>query len=279
MTYRIIFIAFYQRFVFGILADYNILKPTTYWTASNVADGLQALCICIEVGTRSFELRGDSDFWLQMVIFALIFFYAFSSKEYRVMKPDGGKTNPFWPILDSFNYCRSFIFPRFGHVDAYLCTADFVVDAYHGIVFLISFVSGRPGTRGATKSGLDIDRAFAGNLNDSEEVLHPPAVGKLRTWEEEMAYRSHSSLANTNHFPLPPTSTTFGRHDDPYSSLRGRRYSQDAGMEEMNHYDDRERTMGNSNRRASGAGESNGGSSRPESGGSAYGQISYGTAQ
>jgi hypothetical protein len=39
-----------QGFLFGILQSHNVIKGTAYWTATNVADGLQALCTCVEVG-------------------------------------------------------------------------------------------------------------------------------------------------------------------------------------------------------------------------------------
>lgn len=71
-------ITFYQSFVFSILQDYGVMsvkfvdrsgalsdaflhphsKETAYWTAENVADGLQALCTCCEVRCLSHSRRG-----------------------------------------------------------------------------------------------------------------------------------------------------------------------------------------------------------------------------
>jgi UDP-N-acetylmuramyl pentapeptide phosphotransferase/UDP-N-acetylglucosamine-1-phosphate transferase len=60
-----------------------------YWTATNVADGLNALCICCE-----------------MVIMSVAFAWAFNWNEYKRQAPPGAPhTNVFWAILDSLNYC------------------------------------------------------------------------------------------------------------------------------------------------------------------------------
>lgn len=120
-----------------------MIKATTYWTAANVADGLQALCICCEVRTASF-VEGTSSDQGQMVLFAIAFMFAFSWKEYAAQRPLGAKrTNPFWAILDSLNY------------------ADFFVELWRGIVFVYHFILRRPGTRG--NGPLDIDHAFYGD--------------------------------------------------------------------------------------------------------------------
>lgn len=45
----VVFLTFYQGFVFSTLESHGIITATQYWTATNVADGLQALCTCVEV--------------------------------------------------------------------------------------------------------------------------------------------------------------------------------------------------------------------------------------
>jgi hypothetical protein len=50
----VVMLTFYQSFIFSILESHDVIKATEYWTATNVADGLNALCICCEV--RSFQL-------------------------------------------------------------------------------------------------------------------------------------------------------------------------------------------------------------------------------
>ena len=38
---------FYQSFAFKFLSG-RVIKPTQFWTATNIANGLNALAICIE---------------------------------------------------------------------------------------------------------------------------------------------------------------------------------------------------------------------------------------
>jgi hypothetical protein len=56
----IVFFTFYQSkicwkaqlttgFVFSVLQEYNVIKATDYWTATNVSDGLSALCTTVEM--------------------------------------------------------------------------------------------------------------------------------------------------------------------------------------------------------------------------------------
>ncbi|KAK0544752.1 hypothetical protein OC846_005938 [Tilletia horrida] len=62
-----IFFTFYQSFVFGVLQDHGVLKPTTYWTSTNIANGLNALCTSLE-----------------MVIVAFWQLFAFPASEYKL---------------------------------------------------------------------------------------------------------------------------------------------------------------------------------------------------
>lgn len=39
---------FYQSFIFSVLQSYGVIKATKFWTATNVSDALNALCICVE---------------------------------------------------------------------------------------------------------------------------------------------------------------------------------------------------------------------------------------
>jgi len=83
----IVFFTFYQGFLFSVLQSYNVIKATTYWTSTNVADGLQALATCCE-----------------MVIFSALMLWSFSSKDYRAMRGDWHPTNSFKAFLNSQNY-------------------------------------------------------------------------------------------------------------------------------------------------------------------------------
>lgn len=86
----IVIVTFYQSFVFNVLQSHGVIKGTTYWTSVNVANGLQALCTCVE-----------------MVIFAAVFIWSFSWKPYAILKPKGEEsTNIFWAVVDSLNYCE-----------------------------------------------------------------------------------------------------------------------------------------------------------------------------
>ncbi|KAK4703675.1 hypothetical protein P7C70_g2541, partial [Phenoliferia sp. Uapishka_3] len=124
----IVMITFYQGFLFSVLQDYNVIKGTAYWTAENVADGLQALCTCCE-----------------MVIFSVVFLFAFSHKPYAAARPaDAPHTSVFWAVLDSLNY------------------ADFFVEGWRGLVFIGRFILGRPGTRASNQGPLNIEDAFQG---------------------------------------------------------------------------------------------------------------------
>lgn len=46
---QIVALVFYQNFIFTLLAHYGVLKPTEFWTAHNVADGLNALVTTFEM--------------------------------------------------------------------------------------------------------------------------------------------------------------------------------------------------------------------------------------
>ena len=60
----------------------RVIKATKYWTSTNIADGLSALTICIE-----------------MVFFSVMMLWAYPYKEYR---RDGASPVPFWkPLWDS----------------------------------------------------------------------------------------------------------------------------------------------------------------------------------
>lgn len=80
---------FYQGFIFDQLAEHDVLKATEYWTKNNISNGLNSLCICIE-----------------MVFFSAFMIYAFSFREYRNRtKIDGIQRimNPFMAFLHAIN--------------------------------------------------------------------------------------------------------------------------------------------------------------------------------
>ncbi|KIL60228.1 hypothetical protein M378DRAFT_84054 [Amanita muscaria Koide BX008] len=84
----IVMFTFYQSFLFQTLASHNVLKGTEYWpgTPRNVANGLNALAICVE-----------------MVFFSGFMWWAYTSKEYQ-RKPGMSATRIWRPLWDSINF-------------------------------------------------------------------------------------------------------------------------------------------------------------------------------
>ncbi|KAI9454471.1 DUF300-domain-containing protein [Lactarius psammicola] len=80
----IVMFTFYQSFMFNALKD-RVIHETDFWTSTNIADGLNALAICIE-----------------MIFFSLFMMWAFPSKEYLV-QPGERHTSIWRPLWDSIN--------------------------------------------------------------------------------------------------------------------------------------------------------------------------------
>ncbi|KAH9021291.1 DUF300-domain-containing protein [Lactarius pseudohatsudake] len=80
----IVMFTFYQSFVFNALKD-RVIHGTEFWTSTNIADGLNALTICIE-----------------MIFFSAFMMWAFPWKEYLV-QPDEPHTSIWRPLWDSIN--------------------------------------------------------------------------------------------------------------------------------------------------------------------------------
>ncbi|OCF31838.1 hypothetical protein I317_03341 [Kwoniella heveanensis CBS 569] len=112
----IVFFTFYQSFVFSILQSHNVIKGTALWTATNVSDGLSALCTCVE-----------------MVFFSIYMGWAYSWTDYTdptknpYQRKTGIKTY-FQAIWDTINL------------------SDFAVEIYLSCKFLIDYIRGKPGT-------------------------------------------------------------------------------------------------------------------------------------
>ncbi|KAH8982094.1 DUF300-domain-containing protein, partial [Lactarius akahatsu] len=79
----IVMFTFYQSFVFNALKD-RVIHGTEFWTSTNIADGLNALTICIE-----------------MIFFSAFMMWAFSWKEY--VQPGEPHTSIWRPLWDSIN--------------------------------------------------------------------------------------------------------------------------------------------------------------------------------
>lgn len=131
LTIKLIVMAtFYQEFVFDALQNHGIIKATEYWTASNIADGLNALATTIE-----------------MVFFAFFMMWAYPVSEYT--RPDLPRTSAGRAIIDSLNF------------------SDFVAEIWGSLRFFWDFAFGKPHTRGVQQQDVaDFGEAF-GVRNDS----------------------------------------------------------------------------------------------------------------
>ncbi|WVF71006.1 hypothetical protein IAT40_005802 [Kwoniella sp. CBS 6097] len=112
----IVFFTFYQSFVFSVLQSHNVIKGTDLWTATNVSDGLSALCTCVE-----------------MVFFSIYMGWAYSWTDYTdpVKNPYQRKTGIktyFQAIWDTINL------------------SDFAIEIYLSCKFLVDYIRGKPGT-------------------------------------------------------------------------------------------------------------------------------------
>ncbi|KAJ3749905.1 organic solute transporter Ostalpha-domain-containing protein [Lentinula detonsa] len=141
----IVMFTWYQSFVFDALEG-RVIHATQYWTETNIADGLNALAICIEASCT------------QMIFFACFMWWAYTPAAYRI---EGAKPTSIWrPLWDS---------------------CDFVLEIWSSFRFFISYIRGIPETRsryahqvigfdeafGLEKSG----RAAYVEHNSSESVI------------------------------------------------------------------------------------------------------------
>ncbi|KII84943.1 hypothetical protein PLICRDRAFT_45794 [Plicaturopsis crispa FD-325 SS-3] len=125
----IVMATFYQSFVFSALEG-RVIKASLYWTETNIADGLTALTICIE-----------------MVFFSLFMWWAYPPSEYKVK---GAPATSIWrPLWDSINY------------------TDFVIEIIGSFRFFVDYVRGKPHAHGNRIAGapgapakLDFGEAF-----------------------------------------------------------------------------------------------------------------------
>ncbi|KAH8111564.1 DUF300-domain-containing protein [Phellopilus nigrolimitatus] len=113
----IVMFTFYQSFVFSVLEG-RVIHATQYWTETNIADGLTALTICIE-----------------MVFFAAGMMWAYPSTPY---KEPGVKTRIWRALWDSINY------------------ADFVTEIAGSVRFFIAYLRKEPNTH-SPKAGTASD--------------------------------------------------------------------------------------------------------------------------
>ncbi|KZT29990.1 DUF300-domain-containing protein, partial [Neolentinus lepideus HHB14362 ss-1] len=111
----IVMFTFYAGCQFSALEG-RVIKATQYWTETNIADGLTALTICIE-----------------MVFFALFMMWAYTWQDYTA-KDGAGHTSIWRPLWDSINY------------------SDFVTEIFGSLKFYIDYALGKPGTHGVRQT-------------------------------------------------------------------------------------------------------------------------------
>ena len=121
----------------------RVIHGNQFWTATNVADGLNAFTVCIEVRAAFFPLAHFPLLTsMQMIFFSLFMMWAFSWNKYRVEA--GERHTSIWrPLWDSINLCTqtnlycSFALTHLG------TTGDFAVEIGSGLVYFARRLTGR----------------------------------------------------------------------------------------------------------------------------------------
>ncbi|KAI0276227.1 DUF300-domain-containing protein [Russula aff. rugulosa BPL654] len=103
----IVVFTFYQSFLFNALKG-RVIHGTQFWTATNVADGLDALAVCIE-----------------MIFFSIFMMWAFTWNTYKV-NPGERHTSIWRPLWDSINLW------------------DFAVEIGSSLAYFARHITGRP---------------------------------------------------------------------------------------------------------------------------------------
>ncbi|KZO97434.1 DUF300-domain-containing protein, partial [Calocera viscosa TUFC12733] len=151
----IVFFTFYQGWVFDLLASYNVIKATQYWTTDNIADGLNALTTTVE-----------------MLIFSLMMLWAFPAKEYK--QPGTVPTSIWRPLWDSINF------------------SDFVWELWLSTKFFWDYMRGKPYARAKRIENDKIQQAGYANFDDAFGIAHN---GMSQRADVEMPIYSASSVS------------------------------------------------------------------------------------
>lgn len=86
----VVFFTYWQGLVLGILQQYRVIRGTEYFTSRQVNNGLQNLCICVE-----------------MVVFAFVHHLVFDVKQFHD-EPDHPVETPFWESVQQMFYIEKF---------------------------------------------------------------------------------------------------------------------------------------------------------------------------
>ena len=134
----------------------RVIHGTQFWTETNIADGLNALAICIEVRAAFSPLAHVSSLTgIQMVFFSLFMMWSFTWIPYRA-KPDERLTSIRRPLWDSINLCMQSNSFRFFNLTHLGTTADFAVETFSVFFYFASRLSGRR----PTPTGMKFRQAF-----------------------------------------------------------------------------------------------------------------------
>jgi len=157
----IVMFTFYQSFLFSALAG-KVIKATKFWSVSDIADGLTALTICIE-----------------MVFFSGLMWWAYPVTEYHRL--EGEPPTSVWrPLWDSINY------------------SDFALEIYHSLRFFVSRSPSRgylsaKSESGATKTSFA--RAFGVDGGSYGAKGENDMVVRVRSSEEGLGLARYGPLA------------------------------------------------------------------------------------
>ncbi|RPD55176.1 DUF300-domain-containing protein [Lentinus tigrinus ALCF2SS1-7] len=192
----IVMFTFYQSLVFDALEG-RVIKETQYWTETNIADGLNALAICIE-----------------MVIFSAFMMYAYSWKEYKIK---GAIRYGAWRALwDSINY------------------ADFAHEIAGSIKFFVDYARGKPGTHGprigvtdetGKQTKMDFGQAFG--LSPRTNTAYSSGINGYASSSSEM--QMQTQRVNSVPPPYPPRTLRAGESMS-MSAVRAPRASYDENV-------------------------------------------------
>ncbi|WVQ65290.1 uncharacterized protein L199_003466 [Kwoniella botswanensis] len=142
----IVFFTFYQSFLFSILQTYGVIKGTALWTATNVSNGLAALCTCVE-----------------MVFFSIYMGWAYNWTDYTD------------PLKSPYQRRTSFKTYSQAIWDT-INLADFGREIYLACKFLVDYIRGKPGTH---SSSTKLQKTFMPDTIVDED--RPQELSNLKT--------------------------------------------------------------------------------------------------
>jgi len=156
----IVMLTFYQSFVFTVLEG-KVIHGTQFWTATNIADGLTALTVCIE-----------------MVLFSALMYWSYTPNEYT--RKEASPATSIWrPIWDSINI------------------TDFVLEITSSLSFFVDYIRGKPSTRSNEGGKMDFGEAFG--ISTSRKPTIEQMVPVQPKQEEEAILLSPYPFASTEH--------------------------------------------------------------------------------